>query len=92
MASSQLIMSVGDACDFARRWLGITEDLSGPDLGDVNYPRSIKLLNSRFGKLWHSKDHALRKVLNDPTCPFIYWNTKTSYFLRGTMKSIVSAW
>src|SRR5262249_39277085 len=50
MEPSQLIMSVGDACDFAGRWLGITEDLSGPDLGDASYPSSVKLLNSRFGK------------------------------------------
>ena len=69
MAPSQLITSVGDACDFVSRWLGVTEDLSGPDLGKGNYPDSIKLLNSRFGKLWHSQDHALRKVLNDPACP-----------------------
>jgi len=69
MEPSQLIMSVGDACDFAGRWLGITEDLSGPDLGDASYPSSVKLLNSRFGKLWHSKEHGLRKVLNSPTFP-----------------------
>jgi len=69
MKSSQLITSVGDACDLAGSWLGITEDLSGPDLGDANYPSSVKVLNSRFGRLWHSTDHGVWKVLNSPTCP-----------------------
>lgn len=69
MASTHLISSVSEACDFACKWLAVSEDLSGPEIRSAAMPQAIRTLNSRFGKLWHGREHCLLRTLNNPDHP-----------------------